>query len=209
MYGNTLTRAARGITNIVLKPRDGLRWMADRARPQSPLESGLAWVSWAALDFLRDHVKPGMRVFEWGGGGSTVFFADLGAHVTCVETNRGWADKIAVHCKKFGERVDIRLIQAEEDPAKEHEYYGSVSIGHPWDMILVDNWEGGVFSRMRCAEVSRRSVKPGGLIILDDAWRQEYKAASRILDGFSRRVFRGLGPARWGVTQTDIYTSER
>lgn len=40
---------------------------------------------------------------------------------------------------------------------------------------------------------------------MDDSYRHAYQEVHQILQGLKRKVCRGLGVARLGMTQTDIY----
>ena len=55
-----------------------------------PLDLRLPWFSWGAIRYLQEHIKPGMKVFEWGSGGSTLFFADRHCDVYSFEDNLRW-----------------------------------------------------------------------------------------------------------------------
>src|SRR5262249_9447946 len=51
------------------------QWLSARPAMTTPLDLGIPWVNYQALEWLSRIVNPRMRVFEWGSGGSTVFFA--------------------------------------------------------------------------------------------------------------------------------------
>jgi hypothetical protein len=146
-------------------------------------------------------------VFEWGGGGSTVFFAEQGCHVTTVESSEAWKSVILERAVGIvGSSLDIRLIPAEtRDPSVVTQYIRSVREGAPWDIIVVDGLEESYISRVDCIREAAVALNDGGLVILDDAYRSVYAQVPDLLQGWERLVFRGLGSARLGVTQTDIY----
>ena len=193
---------------MVLRPRDGARWLRDRIVRQSPLEQGIPWLSWPCIDYLRSAVTDRSRVFEWGGGGSTLFFLKLGCSVVTVESNAAWRDLIgdAVRAMGANGRWDLRFVPAESgDASSAREYAACVNDGSPWDLVLVDGIDEALINRMHCVETARDHVAPGGLVLLDDAWRDAYRQAPRVLADFERKEFWGLGPARLGVTKTDAY----
>ena len=41
----------------------------------SPLESELPWIAFDAIKYLDKRILPGDQVFEYGSGGSTLYFA--------------------------------------------------------------------------------------------------------------------------------------
>ena len=56
-----------------------------RSLSHTPVEDGTPWVTYAAINFLSRSLTEQMRVFEWGVGGSTIFFAQRAAELVSVE----------------------------------------------------------------------------------------------------------------------------
>jgi hypothetical protein len=50
-----------------------------------------------------------------------------------------------------------------------------------------------------------KAVVPGGILVLDNADQKQFDHVPQLLNGWQRTAFRGLGPARSWVTQTDVY----
>ncbi len=217
MDGNTLSRSVRGVCYMARRPRDGARWMRDRVVGGAPIDRGIPWFSYSSIDALQGLVREGMRVFEWGGGGSTVFLAMRGCRVVTAESSEQWAahirSRLGREAGEVRERVNISLIPAEtRDPDHVRRYIGAVREGAPWDIILVDGLDEPYCSRVDCLNVLSADpdlLSPGGMVILDDAWRRAFRDVAALFPGFQHRVFQGVGPARWGVTRTDIYTRPR
>jgi hypothetical protein len=215
MKGNTLTRSLNAFRHMALRPHHAARWARDRARPATPIDVGLPWFSYTCIDFLRGFVRPGMRVFEWGGGGSTVFFASAGCLVTTCESHEGWAEKIRERIAGLGpdvaSRLELRVVPAESgDPALVRRYVESYLQGGPWDIVVIDGLEEAYVSRMDCVKIVAdhpERIAPGGIVLLDDSWRERYDLAPQVLGAFERTMFWGLGPSRWGVTRTDSYAA--
>jgi hypothetical protein len=214
MYGNTLTRSLDAFGQMIRRPHHGARWVRDRIDKQSPIQMGLPWTSWTCIDYLRRTVKPGTRVFEWGGGGSTLFWARMGCHVVCVESNEYWKGQIEQQIAKAmpesAGKVQIRFVPAETaQPDAVRAYVEAVKDGAPWDIILVDGLEESYVSRMDCLKMTPSAIKPDGFVLLDDSWRPRYDEAPTIMAGFDQTKFWGLGPARMGCTRTDMYRRHR
>jgi nitrogen fixation protein len=191
---------------MVKRPRDCARYIRDKIQRKSPIQQGIPWISWAAYDYLRRHVKPGSRVFEWGGGGSTIFFSKMGCDVTTVESSAEWISQIKTALGESATRVALRHVPSEtKDPSAIRQYIVAVADGGPWDIILVDGLEEPYLGRLACVKMIGSHIRAGGMIILDDSWRDEYKEVPDVLSHCTRLIFKGLGPARPGVTQTDIY----
>jgi predicted O-methyltransferase YrrM len=216
MEGNLVTRSAHGLLHLVRRPRHGARWVRDRVSKASPLELGLPWFSWPAIEYLETtRCRPGARVFEYGGGGSTIYLLNRGCQVRTAENSVGWAEQVLTRARAAGHesRLDLRIVDMPEHPTAAERplterYVAQIEAPEPWDLVIVDGVDGTPSTRLECLERARSSLSPGAALVLDDAWRPTYARAPEILRGFTRHAFVGLGPARWGVTQTDVYTRE-
>lgn len=215
MDGTTLSRSARGVFYLACHPRHALLWTRDRLRPRTPLELGMPWLAWPCIDWLDRQTLAGKRIFEYGGGGSTLYFLERGCHVTTVENSPGWAARIlesvgqSLGPSALG-RLTLIPMDMPEHPNEAQreratEYVNAIGSGTRYDLVLVDGVDGALSLRMECLARAREHLAEGGLIVLDDAWRASYARAPDILHGFRRRIFEGAGPARWGVTRTDVY----
>lgn len=215
MEGTTLSRTVRGLAYLALHPRDAARWTRDRLRPRTPLELALPWVAWPCIDWLERQVLTNLRVFEYGGGGSTLYFLRRGCHVTTVENSPAWAKNIQEQAERsLGssalERLELRVHDMPEHPGPADQatatgYVDRIGAGTRYDLVLVDGADGALELRMVCLGRARHHLTDKGVIVLDDSWRRAYEVAPRILEGFKRRIFEGVGPARVGVTRTDVY----
>jgi len=208
MYGTFWTRSASVVRHMIFSPRHAVRWVVNRVSRKTPLDLRLPWITYPAIDFLRSHLRPGMRVLEWGAGGSTVFFALAGCQVTSVETDRHWFELVSARLRSdsLASAVNLRYVDLLDGDGALAVYLAFVRDA-AWDAVLVD----GPLTpdRMSCVAVAGSRVKAGGLIVLDDAWLSEYASAESLLPGYDRLEFWGLGPARLGVSKTDIYVRRR
>jgi len=208
MYGNTWTRSRDAVSQGLRRPNHGARWLKDRIGGiTSPIDCELPWMSWPFITYAQQHLHEGARVFEWGSGGSTLFWLNQGAAVTSVEHDPHWADRVldAVAPEKR-DKLEMRLWDINA-PSGEEGYVDAVLQGGPWDIIVIDGHDRGRHSRIACA----RAIQPelltaGGWVVLDDAWTPRYEQTiPGLLEPFNRRIFWGLGPCRWGMTRTDVY----
>jgi hypothetical protein len=157
-----------------------------------------------------------MHVFEYGCGGSTLFFTSRAASVTSVEHNAVWVNLVRASIPAT-QQNKWRLLQIEAtrrsdsellDPADPELYassdesHGSSNFeayaraidrypDHHFDIVLIDGR-----ARPSCVMHSHRKVKPGGFLILDDAQRLHYKAVQQCMSGgeWVHRGFYGPGP---------------
>jgi hypothetical protein len=112
------------------------------------------WVPEAVL-WLEKNIRPGMRAFEWGAGRSTVWFANHGIEITCVETHHKWASFVT----DLAPAAHVILTDA-----KDSAYASFIDHGAPYDLIEVDG-----YYRAHCFPKALASIKPGGIIIVDNA----------------------------------------
>lgn len=157
-------------------------------------KNSIPWITFQAIDFLEKNLTKEMHVFEYGGGGSTLFFASKVKELVTVEHNKEWFEGLR---NKMNENTAIKwtgyFIEAESTPSTkglaisnpEHYYsedvsfrdkifkkYASVIDQYPdqhFDVILID---GRV--RPSCLQHSLSKVKINGLLILDNSDRTYY-----------------------------------
>ncbi len=212
MYGSTLRRSMHGIVYMAKSPKNAVRWVNGRIQKKSPMDLRLPWIAWDCIDELSSsRLWPGMRVFEWGAGGSTLFFLERECEVVTIESSPAWTDAIVRAVENLGgsasERWELRTFDIAGSREQGQAFIDTVAQGHPWDLVLVDGFLTEWPSRLSCLKRAREHVKPGGMLVLDDAWRNEFlEVPELLLPGWKRERFRSLGPCRLGVTQTDIYT---
>src|SRR5688572_9711262 len=88
--------------------RHFFRWVSS-GRPRYLLNHAAPWITFDAIDFLKARARPDMRVFEFGSGGSTLFWASLGAQVTSIEHNPAWYEILKPRLAG-NSRIDCRLV---------------------------------------------------------------------------------------------------
>ncbi|HMX39151.1 MAG TPA: hypothetical protein PK971_00885 [Saprospiraceae bacterium] len=167
------------------------RWMQSFQPEHSSIRDESAWITFDALDFLDQHLKPHFRVFEYGGGGSTLFFCARVASLVTVEHHKDWFQvvKDTVAAKGFTrwtghfappEYATGTAGLSLHDPshfkssapgmenmsfeqyARTIDNYGT----EEFDVILVDGR-----ARTSCVVQAIPHLKRGGLLIVDNAER--------------------------------------
>ncbi len=133
---------------------------------------GVPWLTRQAVEILDDRLKPGDVGLEWGSGRSTAWFAQRVAHLKSIEHNDYWYNRVKkLLCDKGIENVELLYAPLEaKDGAKP-----------PYISVAAESTEGGkagldfilVDGRLRdqCTEVALQLIKPGGMLIIDDAAR--------------------------------------
>ena len=157
-----------------------------------------AWLPYRLTDTLLHRIGPGTRVFEYGGGGSTAWFADLGADVTTVEHHPEW---VAHLNEQFRDDEHVELIHRSD--ANGFADYITAIDAYPdasFDVVVVDGRE-----RVQCFEHSVAKIKPGGTLILDDVDRARYARAFEVVD-WPREVVHGFAPCKPTMGHTAAFT---
>jgi FkbM family methyltransferase len=193
-----------------------LPWLMSVIRDQDALPEARPWITFAAAEFLSKLLSEQSRVFEFGAGGSTLFFARRVGELVTVEHDRGWIERTA---SKLHQRRDfvwkthleepIARDQSGDPSAQPYNDYASTDPNFAgmsfhsyatsieryddnyFDVILIDGR-----ARVACFKHAIAKVKFGGYIVLDNAEREEYAAVEQMARklGFEIRDFWGPGP---------------
>ena len=207
MTGTNAQRVGRLLVHLIKQPRYVVPYIQTNfVQPREALDLDLPWMSYAAIDFLEQFVRPGMSVFEYGSGGSTLFFARRALGVISVEDNRSWFEKVDRRLQERGfKNAELRYRPfhfANPTNFERSDYLNSIP-NRKFDVIVVDGTEENVVVRPQCFHHAENFVATGGIIVLDDSWR--YPGLSQTHHAKEMKVFESVGPARMGVTSTNIF----
>ena len=185
----------------------------------------IPWFSFGAIDFIEHHIKPEMNVFEYGSGGSTLFWSDRVKKIVSVEHEGEWYRKMSEDFKIAG----INNVEYHYSPAEKDENYhlksssdsaGFISsdpmYGHLkfetyvnqinkfpdqyFDIVVVDGR-----ARPSCIAHSVNKIKKGGFLIVDNSEREHYKPSLRIFSqSWKKWDFMGPVPYSFDFSQTSI-----
>jgi predicted O-methyltransferase YrrM len=140
------------------------------------------WLPQLAIDFLEGYLKPDMIAFEWGSGGSTIFIAERTRKLISVEHNLNWHNKV-IRLKNveplLREPQYKMILSSKTDPlAYYSECLGNVNLKRYattidkyklFDFVLIDGR-----ARPSCLFHAYSHIKPGGILMLDNAERKYY-----------------------------------
>ena len=175
------------------------RWVACLQPGRNSVTDEQAWLSFPAIDFLDAHLRPEHRVFEYGGGGSTLFFCQRAGFVATVENYKKWFDTLTETVRQKGiQHWEGQFVQGEpvsgahprsasnpadfasNSPGSEHlsyEKYAKAIQHYPkahFDVVLVDGR-----SRPSCIQECIPYLKSGGFLVADNMERDYYWTAFR------------------------------
>jgi len=171
----------------------------------------LPWLTYPAIRHLESVLPPNAKVFEFGGGMSTPWFAERYPEVHTVEDNADWHRRIAsavphpsrVSCLQG----DAFIHKIGEFP---REYF---------DLVVID----GIPDRYQCFRAAESRVRLGGRLVVDDSDRRlacvsmpgaapDWIAITRTLDALARQPdvytradFTGWIPGCFFVKTTTVF----
>jgi hypothetical protein len=200
-------------------------WYSHLDGRNTPLADEVPWLTFAAIRRLKHILLPNMRVFEYGSGGSTLFFARRAASVVTIEHDPQWGQKVATAlvARRYA-NCELRLVPPVQasgnsmpdtsDPdayASSDEAFRGFSFeayaraideypdGH-FDLVCIDGR-----ARPSCFKHSLPKVAIGGYIVWDNSERDNYWPALEIAaQHFRRSDFRGPVSGSGEFVQTSI-----
>jgi len=154
--------------------------MLEEIRPE-------VWVSWLAQEFIASIVTKDSRVFEWGSGGSTLWFAEHAASVMSLEHSPQWGGEVAKELER--RQVDNCILKITRDLGQ---YVNEVFTDDTvYDFIMVD---GPSQARHGCTDAAITKLKPGGWLVVDNTERPFAVPIHKMLRDWDSVTIRGNGP---------------
>lgn len=201
-------------------------WLKHLHPEKSSIGDNQPWLAFVSIEFLKRVLSDEMKVFEYGSGGSTLFWASRTAEVVSVEHDKKWFDRMSAELtKRKISNVFYILAQAEEDPDYSNknianpEHYISLSNqfqgykfeayaktidtyeDHSFDVIIVDGR-----ARPSCIRHSLPKLKKGGYLVVDNSERKYYLANfSFDKHKWRKWTFYGAVPYNLDFSETTIF----
>jgi hypothetical protein len=137
--------------------------LAGRAMDRSGKE--IPWYTVPAVDALKRWDFSTKSVLEFGGGSSTVWWAQNARAVTCVESHPAWCERIRQRLAADGTDGKVTLIVAKAPPKSEFANHQE-----KFDVIVVDDGTGkGPYGRVDNYFIALDLLADDGLIIIDNS----------------------------------------
>ncbi|MEO6222158.1 MAG: hypothetical protein ABIP90_02835, partial [Vicinamibacterales bacterium] len=126
------------------------------------------WITKTAHDVLASFLRKSDVGLEFGSGRSTIWFAKRVGHLTSVESDPVWHERVTSRLSAQNiSNVESLLFPGPEEAGKGNDSaYANVArkfAPHSLDFVLVD----GLY-RDSCALLSLDAIRPGGLLIIDN-----------------------------------------
>jgi hypothetical protein len=158
----------------------------------------LPWYTYASIDFLKYRNYQNKSVLEFGGGQSTLWWANRAKHVVTLEGELAWYQRIR---NTMPDNVDLSHVTMADRSANV-EAVNATLASKPfseYDVVVID----GLF-REEMVDVACRVLAPNGIIICDNA--EGYGIYGRFKErGLDRVDFYGNAPGVALPHCTSIY----
>ncbi len=152
----------------------------------------LPWFTYPAIALLAPRLRPTLRVFEYGAGNSTRWWAARVATVRSVEHDEAWVARLRADLPNNA-RVEFQPLQGSDGGERYVSAAGrcAEAEGAAFDVVVIDGRE-----RNRCVPATLRALSAGGVVVWDNSERPRYEPglASLAGAGFRRIDLHGLGP---------------
>jgi len=154
------------------------------------------WITYPAIEFLKKRIHKDMSVFEYGCGGSTLWWASRVKQIVSVEHDKDWYQRILPTVPNNVVLEHVELKYGGEYSKKILSYKSS------FDIVVIDGRD-----RVNCATNSIDALKPGGVIVWDNSDQKEYQHGCQALidKGFKKIEFVGLAPIANWKAETGIF----
>ena len=183
--------------HLCLYPSEFMRALATTVvRISMKKYSSSPWLVYSATAHIVPFVS-GKRIFEFGSGMSTLWFAERSLEVVSVESNSEWYFSVVGHahaqrCK------NVRVIYADSKAS----YLAAIAqAGGKFDLILID----GLY-RKDCVALARAYLNPNGIAIVDntDADNGLSETVKNLFEDSTILSFQGWGPGTLHASETTI-----
>lgn len=151
---------------------------------QKPVDSNhnpLPWFTYPAIEYLSQLDLSRKRIFEWGSGNSSRFFANRCKEIVSIESDEEWysyGKNNILPNQKLILRKEQGFAEAIEEEVDK------------FDVIIIDS-----LRRYDCALKAKECLKEGGMIILDNSdWHPKTSAFLRDRCDLIEIDMHGFGP---------------
>ncbi len=191
-------------------------WRSYLHEHHTPLVDKLPMLVFEANHFLEQILTPETIVFEYGSGGSTLFYANRVRHVTSVEHDLEWfrcvqqvlqtsnlhncdhywiAPETPEYLEKGVVFDDPTAYRSSRPRHRNDTFYAYVRLidafpDNSFDLVAVDGR-----ARPSCVLHARSKVKPGGYLMLDNSNRPHYQQVRHLMSDWESSTF--FGPERY------------
>ncbi len=170
-------------------------WIASRLGKVGPMDLGVPWITYPAIDFLTDYLPGKASAFEWGMGGSTLYLRKFVKQVVSVEHSQQWFkvasgilnksgySKVLNEIMKFFFPLKVNRLLLREPEVRNagEEFTSGLPLFKQKDFASyvksIDRYPDSYFdlvlvdgrARLACCLRAISKIKVGGILILDNS----------------------------------------
>ncbi len=156
----------------------------------------LPWVTYSFIDFIKNRLNKQHKVFEFGSGNSTYFYAKYAEKVVSVEHDKKWYNKLHNSMPENSNLIYCEL-------SKNGDYCRApIKLNEKFDIVIVDGRD-----RVNCCIQATDALSNNGVVILDDSERDIYQDGVQYLinNGFKQISFSGISPGLFYLKSTSVF----
>jgi hypothetical protein len=161
-------------------------------RPVTRTREPLPWMTYPAIEYLRQLDLSASFVFEYGSGHGSLFWSARARRVVSVEDNLAWIEELRPKCAP-----NQTIVFA----ARPDEYVQAISgLDQPPDLIIID----GKY-RYSCARYAVQAVPQCPMIVLDNSDWLPRTCGFLTESGFAQFDFIGPSPLNAFASATSVF----
>lgn len=152
----------------------------------------IPWFTYPAIEYLKQFDFSDKKIFEYGAGNSSIFWAQRAMQVTAVESDRQWYE----HVSKLRPPNLSLILETDRE-----RYISSIGRDNEtFDVIVIDGlW------RNSCADICVDHLSDQGMIIFDNSDRR-YDGCTKLRKrGFFQIDLSGFSPINGYASTTSIF----
>ncbi|MHB1213712.1 MAG: methyltransferase domain-containing protein [Thiobacillus sp.] len=200
------------------------KWFLSLLPGHGPMADHRPWMNFRVIEWLESYLKPDMRVFEYGSGGSTLFLAERVAQVVSVEHDEGFFEFLAKQLQQEGVS-NCTYTASVPQPMRSGEIprYGCTSFTSDWPALrtmrfenyvkTIDDYPDKSFdlvtvdgrARPSCALRALPKIKDGGWLLVDNMERSRYAIIRDLLAQHECLDFFGVVPYEVRPQRTTVW----
>ncbi len=213
---------AKGVMKYFLRWNNAMKPGASSIKDEQP------WITFESIDFLDRLLNKTHKVFEYGGGGSTLFFVKRAGEVVTVEHDKDWFATLESKINSTGiknwkgnliEKESGNLLAhpdfanpnhytSDDEASKNFNYKKYVTAIDEYsdfyfDVVLVDGR-----SRPACIQHAIPKIKLDGYLVVDNSDREYYFSQTQtLIDQYFVCVFNRFSPVPYltHFTKTSVW----
>lgn len=138
----------------------------DAEKPVDKDGNPVPWMNFPIIALLKEKLTSDLRLFEYGSGYSTYFYAGKVNNVVSVEYDQRWHEFV-----KSNAPSNVTVIYQQQD--NDGDYCRVINtLDSEFDVVVVDGRD-----RINCVKQSLPKLSAKGVILLDDSQREKYEEA--------------------------------